>query len=282
MADQGDPSSRPGQKKQGTAVVRAIFAADGFAIGPLTDTLGPVQPPHALRAPLLSAAGFRHAFFTRLGGVSPAPFDSLNFAVHVGDEARLVAHNLAIAADDLGVEPDRILYLQQVHGTTCHVVAPPFHHDETWKLEGDAVIARDGTVACGVRVADCAPVLIADPASGLAAAVHSGWRGTEQNIIGHVVRALRDMGSLSRDLVAAVGPHIERCCFETGHDVAARLSRVSPVADILHLGPGGRPHVDLRRMLHAQLLEAGLGHGQIDHVRGCTTCQPDQIGRAHV
>jgi hypothetical protein len=237
----------------------------------------PVQPLHPLRAPLLVAAGFRHAFFTRRGGVSPAPFDSLNFAVHVGDDAGLVARNLAIAAQDLGVEPDRILYLQQVHGTTCHVVAPPFHHDETWKLEGDAVIAHDGTVACGVRVADCAPVLIADRCSGLAAAVHSGWRGTEQDIVGHVVRKLREMGSHPRDLVAAVGPHIERCCFETGHDVAAHLSRVSPVGDILHLGSGGRPHVDLRRILHAQLLEAGLGHEQVDHVRGCTMCEPDRF-----
>jgi hypothetical protein len=194
----------------------------------------------------------------------------------VGDDPELVARNFEAAAEELHVQPEKILFLQQVHGTTSHVVAPPFHREQTIQLQGDAVVARDASVACAVRVADCAPILIADRISGAVAAIHSGWRGTEQNIVGHVTIFLKKFahshGYRGTDLLAAVGPHIETCCFEVGHDVAAQLSRCSPVADILHLGPKGRPHVDLRRILHAQLIEAGVPHEQIDHVRGCTLC----------
>ena len=243
----------------------------------VADTLIAVHSPLALRSPRRSAAGFRHAFFTRLGGFSLPPFHSLNFASHVGDDPASVARNLSIAAKDLNVDAQRILFLKQVHGIVTHLAAPPLSLDETEKWQGDALIAREPSIACGVRIADCAPILMADPVSGFVAAIHSGWRGTEQNITGHVIDTLRDHGCHAHHLIAAVGPHIERCCFETGHDVAARLSRASPVHDVLHLGPRGRPHVDLRRILHAQLLQAGVRPNQIDHVRGCTVCDSERF-----
>lgn len=234
--------------------------------------IGTVDQPRALHAHRLTEAGFSHAFFTRCGGASDEPFDSLNFSIDVGDAPERVTRNLALAAEELGVDPDRILFLQQVHGTTTHAVAPPFDRRETVALQGDAVVARDPSVACSVRVADCAPILLADRVTGTVAAVHSGWRGTQQNIVAHVVRFLREYAGRSLDLVAAVGPHIEPCCFEVGHDVAAQLSHASPVADTVLMGPRGRPHVDLRRILHAQLIEVGVRHEQIEHVRGCTVC----------
>jgi len=218
----------------------------------------------------LSSAGFDHAFFTRCGGFSLPPFDSLNFSIHVGDHPDAVGKNFAVAANVLDVPPDRILFLRQVHGTTTHLVAPSDNRDRTSLVEGDAIMADDPSVACSVRIADCAPVLLADVAHGTVAAVHSGWRGTEQNIVAHTLRIMH--ARAANTTLAAVGPHIERCCFEVGHDVAARLARTSPVADVVHVGPRGRPHVDLRRILHAQLLEAGVSPNHIEHVRGCTMC----------
>lgn len=228
----------------------------------------------ALRSALLTRAGFRHAFFTRQGGVSKPPFDALNFSVNVGDEPAAVNTNLTLAGLHIGVDPNRILFVSQVHGTTAHAVAPPFDRETTLHLQGDAVVARDPSVACGVRIADCAPILIADPHSGAVAAVHSGWRGTQQNIVAHALRFLRAYVDAPIDPIVAVGPHIEPCCFEVGHDVAQLLARSSPVADTVSVGRQGRPHVDLRRIIHAQLLEAGVQHESIDHVRGCTVCHP--------
>lgn len=236
-----------------------------------------MQPIPALRARRLIDAGFSHAFFTRQGGASSEPFDSLNFSIDVGDDPEKVDENLAVAGRELGVDPARILFLRQVHGTTVHAVAPPHERSDTLSLQGDAVAAQDACVACGVRVADCAPVLLADRSSGTVAAVHSGWRGTQQNVVRHTVRFLREYVDTPLDLVAAVGPHIETCCFEVGHDVAALLSRASPVADTVRIGPRGRPHVDLRRILHAQLIEAGVRHDDIEHVRGCTVCQKNHF-----
>ena len=245
--------------------------------------LSRVQPSHALRSQLLAASGFRHAFFTRNGGASIAPFDSLNFATHLGESPTHVAENFAIAAEDLGVKPEHILCVRQVHGTCSHVVTSNMVQDDAHKLDGDAVIAHESNVACGVRVADCAPILIADRQQGRVAAVHAGWRGTEQNIVGNVVRVLQAMGCNKRDLIAAVGPHIEVCCFETGPDVAARLSRMGPANCVvsvasnhldmnLHADSNANLHVSLRSILNAQLIDAGIVQEQIDHIGGCTMC----------
>ena len=209
--------------------------------------------------------------------MSCAPFDTLNVATHVGDDPERVAQNLATAATILGVSKDHILFLSQVHGTTFHVAQAPFDHFASMAMEGDAVIADDPSVACAVRVADCVPILLADLRTGSAAAVHSGWRGTERNIAGCVVRAMEHRGSKSSDIVAAIGPHIEVCCFETGSDIALRLGACSTASDVVREVPGKGPHVDLRSIIHAQLVEAGVAPGGIDHVRGCTVCDVDRF-----
>lgn len=230
--------------------------------------------PRIIDSPLLSASGFRHAFFSRLGGVSDPPFDSLNFSVSVGDQEPDVAENLARAANDLRCAPELVVYLNQVHGLDCHTVLAPEDAPRVRALSGDAVLSNHPLVACAVRTADCAPILIGDLRSGAVAAVHSGWRGTLQNIAAAALQALERLAGAPIDPVVAVGPHIEPCCFEVGHDVAASLLDASPDPDILRPGSGDRPHVDLRRMIHAQLIAAGVPHQRIDHVRGCTVCEP--------
>lgn len=236
-----------------------------------------VSSSRFLLSPLLSSAGFRHAFFTRSGGVSAAPFDSLSFSVSVGDEPAAVQRNLAIAAADLGVDPGHIFYLDQVHSA---LVLPATRHDDAAsfrKVQGDAVVSADPTVACGARTADCAPVLVADRISGAAVAIHSGWKSTAQDIVAAGVNALRDLAAGRVDLIAAIGPHIEACCFEVGDDVAAVLAAASPDHDVVAPGPRGRPHVDLRRVIRAQLLRAGVAAGAIDDVRGCSVCDRERF-----
>ena len=235
-----------------------------------------------LTSGLLTGAGFRHAFFTRRGGVSRAPWGTLNFAASTGDDPAAVAENLARAARALGVAPERVYFLSQVHGCDVKVLWGDERRDEVIRAIGDVTASAAPGVACGVRTADCVPVLVGDPRSGAVTAIHSGWRGTVSNVVASGVAALRALAGPGAELVAAVGPHIERCCFEVGEDVALDLARCSAAGEApvlegpaVEAGAPPKKRVDLRRIVRAQL--EALGVGAIDDVRGCTYCDAERF-----
>ena len=219
---------------------------------------------------LLDAAGFRHAFFTRRGGVSTGPYATLNFSVAVGDRPENVARNLERAAHVLGVPVDRIYFLSQVHGADCLVVQGDEPRDDVIRCQGDALVSRTAGVACCVRVADCVPILVGDRGTGGALAIHAGWRGMVRGVIGAGVAKLREVAGASSDLVAAIGPHISVEAFEVSEDVAAALLDASPDPNVVDNDRGDKPHVDLRRIARAQLRRAGIDDAAIDDVLGCT------------
>lgn len=233
--------------------------------------------PPALTSPLLERAGFRHAFFTREGGVSQPPWDSLNFAASTGDDPAAVRENLARAAQVLGVATERVYLLSQVHGTAHRVLTGDESWDEVVRSVGDITLSLTRDLAVGVRTADCAPVLIADRRSGAVAAIHSGWRGTVANVVRAGVRALCDLAGGAVDLCAAIGPHIERCCFEVGPEVADELARASTAGRAAVI-EADRPCVDLRRILRAQLEAEGVLAEAIDDVLACTVCARSPSG----
>lgn len=228
----------------------------------------------ALTSPRLAAAGFRHAFFTRGGGVSAAPFATLNFFSGSGDDPAAVAENLARAAAALAVSPERVYFLSQVHGVDVRVIAGDEAREEVLHEQGDITLSRAAGVACGVRIADCAPVLLADRESGAVAAVHSGWRGTVEGAAVAGVTALRALVGQEGDVVAAIGPHIGACCFEVGDDVAQIIAERSGLGETVVDRSRPRPHVDLRRVIAHQLEAAGV---EVDHVAGCTVCDADRF-----
>lgn len=234
----------------------------------------------AIESQLLADAGFSHAFFTRRGGVSVAPWDTLSFAVSTGDDPAAVRENLRRAAHHLGIPASRLYFLSQVHGVDARELTGDEDRDEIVREVGDITLSRVPGVGCGVRSADCATILVADRHSGAVAAVHSGWRGTVRRVVVEAVRALRALAGPRADLIAAIGPHIEACCFEVGDDVAAELSACSSAgaAAVVRDGvSGARPRVDLRRVLRAQLAEAGLVGTSVDDVKGCTRCDRDRF-----
>jgi YfiH family protein len=246
---------------------------------PETSETHPGSPgPEALQAPLLRAAGFAHAFFTRRGGVSEGPYASLHFAVATGDTPENVRANVERAGRVLGVEPGHVLYLSQVHGDVVVEVTEANDREATIYQEGDAMVARAGQrVACGVRSADCGTLLMADARSGAVCAIHAGWRGTVKGIVAAGVARLRELAG-GAEIVAAIGPHIERCCFEVGEDVAAELAGCSALGEAaVSQRAGGKAHVDLRAILRAQLVAAGVDDARIDDVRGCTVCDPERF-----
>jgi YfiH family protein len=258
----------------------------------------------ALVSPLLIEAGFAHAFFTRRGGVSRSPWDSLSFSVAQGDDPAAVRENRRRAAQRLGVEERALYYLSQVHGTAALVLNGGEEPDDVVRVVGDITLSRTPRVACGVRSADCVPVLLGDRHTGAVAAVHSGWKGTTLRaaIIG--VERLRELSGGPGDIVAAIGPCISACCFEVGEDVAAELAQASSAGDTAVRrdasrefertrardaaptrevergraadpdGPAHKPRVDLRRIVRAQLVEIGVHTGSIEDVPGCTACDP--------
>lgn len=221
---------------------------------------------------LLTTAGFKHAFFTRLGGVSKFPLDSLNVAARVtGDDPLAVQENLLRCAATLGVGLEKLYLLSQVHGTNAVLLDGSERHDEVLLREGDITASTVPDIACGVRSADCVCILLGDRSSGAVTAVHSGWVGTVANAVGAGVRVLRSLAPRA-DIVAAIGPHIEQCCFEVDDDVAQRLADASNLGTSIVDRSRAKPHVNLRRIIRAQLVAAGVDDASIDDVGGCTVC----------
>ena len=229
---------------------------------------------HFLSSELLTREGFRHAFFTREGGASRGPFESLSFSESVGDEPEHVRENLARAAGELGVEPASIYYLSQVHGSIVHRLRGGELRLEVARMEGDALVSNVPGLACGVRSADCVPVLLADLRSGAVAAAHAGWRGCVAGVVESALGALRGLAGAQAEVVAAIGPHISLRAFEVSDEVAAELQAASP-DPVVDRSFGAKPHVDLRRLVRAKLRAQGLGDARIDDVLGCTLSEPE-------
>jgi YfiH family protein len=233
--------------------------------------------PQFLASPLLDDAGFPHAFFTRLGGVSGGPFTSLNFSFTVGDEPEAVRMNLQRAAETLGVTPDRLYYLSQVHGRTVVTLDGSEPAGDVRAIEGDAVVSRPGNHAVAVRVADCVPVLLGDPTTRVVAAVHAGWRGVVANVVQAAVVAMEGAGASAAGLLAAIGPHLSVDAFEVGEEVAGELAQAAGTDDVVARASGRKPHVSLLRVVAHQLVAAGLHPDRVDFVGGCTHSDPTRF-----
>jgi len=225
-----------------------------------------------LESALLREAGFRHAFFTRNGGVSTGAYASLSFSVAAGDTPEHVQANIARAAQELAVAPAKIHFLSQVHGKTTLVLSGDEDQRQLIEREGDALVSRARGVACAVRSADCVPVLLADRKSGAIGAAHAGWRGAVQGIVTSAVTALRQLAP-DADVIAAIGPHISAAAFEVSDDVAEAILAASRDPQIVDRSRK-KPHIDLRRMLRAELRSLGLENSAIDDVFGCTVLEP--------
>lgn len=229
-----------------------------------------IQP---LRSSLLSDAGFKHAFFSREGGVSSGVFDSLNFATGSGDSPENLKTNLKRVGAELGVSGEQIYFLTQVHGVDHYLADGEESQAAVLAKEGDIVLTQKADIAAAIRTADCVPVLLACRKTGWVAACHSGWQGCEKGAAIQAVSDLRSQGAT--DLIAAIGPHISAASFEVDEDVAERLTAASPEKDIVDR-TGERPHVDLRKMVRSQLLSAGLLNADIDDVAGCTVIEEER------
>ena len=188
--------------------------------------------PPFLTSPLLTAAGVRHAFFTREGGVSKELYESLNCGPGSKDDPAAVAENRRRAAEALGLEPAELFTAYQVHSASA--VSAPWPGD---RPQADAVVVTGPGVGASVLTADCAPILMADVAARVVAAVHAGWRGALDGVIEDALRLMAEHGAQPGRVIAAVGPVIGPASYEVGEDFEARFRDGDPVSRS-RLAPG--------------------------------------------
>lgn len=236
-----------------------------------------LMPLLFINSPLLPIP---HGFSTRRGGVSSGPYQSLNLGFSVGDSRENVLENLARVAAAVGVSVATLTTASQVHGNRVLEVSSPVGDPPPLtplppRGEADALWTSDSQLAVAVKTADCVPVLLADPTHRRVAAVHSGWRGTEAEVVRCTVEALLQKGSRADQLVAAIGPSIGACCYAVSPELAARFSRKFGT-DVIRTAEG-KPHLNLARAIQRTLLEVGLRPEHIDLLPQCTSCNPEEF-----
>lgn len=218
-----------------------------------------------------------HAVFTRRGGLSPAPWDSLNVGGTVGDERARVRANRDRSLRALGRSPESLFDVWQVHSADVVLAnAPHPRGDNPPEFKADAIITDNPDVTLFMRFADCAPILLYDPHKRAVGLVHAGWLGTVRRAAGETVKAMQAaFGTRPADVLAVIGPSIGPDHYEVGADVETQVRHAFGKAaeSLLHRNHGPKPHFDLWAANELVLRQAGVE--QI-HVAGlCTACHPE-------
>lgn len=214
------------------------------------------------------ADGVRAAITDRRGGVSAAPYTGRNLGGMVGDDPGAVRRNRDATAAELGLDPARVVYMRQVHGTDVAHVTGPFGAEPP---PLDAIFTDRPGVGLGVLVADCAPVLLADPAAGVVGAAHSGRAGTVAGVVPALVAAMAGRGADPGRMVALIGPLACGRCYEVPAELCDEVSAALPAAR--STTAHGTPALDLRAGVTAQLAASGVA--AVRHDARCTIESPE-------
>ncbi len=205
--------------------------------------------------------------FTGRGGdpTDDRRFGTDNLGLHVGDDEAAVLATRGRLADRVGVAPERLFLADQVHGTDVAVADAPWHSGGP---SADVVVTRTPGTAVAVMVADCVPVLLADPSAGVVAVAHAGRQGMAAGVVPSALAAMRDLGA--RDVRAVVGPSVCARCYEVPAELRDRVAAVVPVA--ASVSGTGTPSIDVAAGVLHQLHSEGV---PVELVRGCTVERPD-------
>ncbi len=203
-----------------------------------------------------------HGITTRHGGTSPAPFASLNLSTHVGDDAANVEENIERVRRALELPRGAIVDARQAQADR---VARVTRAERGTRLSGvDGLITNEPGIPLLLRFADCAPILLYDPARRAIGVAHAGWRGAVAKVLTNTVNAMRDaFGTAPRELIACIGPSIGPCCYEIGADVQERARRAFPDAPAVLVQNKGAVHLDLWHANAAQLRALGVEQIQV-------------------
>lgn len=212
----------------------------------------------------------KHGIFTRQGGVSVAPYDSLNLGGTVGDEPEAVRRNHAIMHETLGLDPTRSVTTWLIHGVDVVYVNGP-RDDRHWFAKADAMITDRPNTPLVMRFADCTPLYFHDPVRGAIGMAHAGWRGTVHGMAARTVQAMVErFGSHPADIRAGIGPAIGPDHYQVGEEVVeAAHAYFGSDAPIIRRDPvDGTAYLDLWTANRLDLQRAGVE--QVEVAELCT------------
>lgn len=224
---------------------------------------------------LNTAPRCRHGFFSKQGGVSTGIYTGLNCGPGSDDNAQNVRANRAAVARHLGVDPDNLLNLYQIHSANV-VIA-----DKPWALgqapKADALVTKQSGLALSILTADCTPVLFCDSDAHVIAATHAGWKGALSGVIAATIDTMESLGARRGNILAAIGPCITQPNYEVGPEFLDRFTSTDPTyARFFTASPkpdSDRSHFDLPGFVHQCLADAGIT--SIDNNAVCTYAHSD-------
>jgi YfiH family protein len=215
------------------------------------------------------------AIFTRQGGTSHKPFDSLNLGSSVGDDPRRVSQNFHRACRVVETTPEQTVACHLTHSADVFVV----DHRNRQRVMGygDSLVTGTPGIYLAMRFGDCTPLIFFDPVRGATGLAHAGWRGTMKNVAGTTVEAMvEQLGCWPENIVAVIGPAIGPCCYEVGPDVMVEAERSFREPGTLFSrrnGRADRAHFNMWEANRRQL--AACGVAQIIQPEMCTACHTD-------
>jgi YfiH family protein len=214
----------------------------------------------------------RHGFFTRKGGASSGIFAGLNCGTGSTDLAEIVAINRARVAHAMGVAPEALVTVHQVHSADAVLITTP----PALRPRADAMVTATPGIALAVLTADCQPVLFADPQAGVIGAAHAGWRGARDGVLEATIDAMEALGAERRNIAAVVGPCISQNAYEVGQEFFETFTDDDPDSRRFFVnGAGDRMLFNLPAYGLHRLRGAGVGHAE--WTQHCTYAEPQRF-----
>ncbi len=232
--------------------------ADGAKLGG-PDEIEARNAPSAVKAASLESGGVAHGFFLRTGGVSEGIFASLNCGRGSGDARERVEENRRRAADTLGIPSAALIGPHQSHSAKAVVVHTPWEASDA--PQADAIVTNTPNLAVSVLTADCVPLLMADAAGGVVAAVHAGWKGAKSGIVESAIEAMESLGAHVSRIAVAIGPAISQAAYEVGPEFkAAFIAGCVGNETYFSEARAGHIHFNLPGYVQDKLKSLGIAH----------------------
>lgn len=229
--------------------------------------------------PLLEQSGAKTAFTTKHGGVSEGHLATMNMSFTRGDDRANVVENYRRLARAMGVEESGYAFSYQIHTDIVREVQDAdmglSEFDDKTLFQADALITNRPGVTLVKHSADCTIVYLYDPVRKAIGLVHSGWRSTVLDIVGKTIVRMRDLyGCDPKDMLTALAPCIQGCCFEVGTEVSDQFEELFPGQNTVSYDYT-KPHVDLVKALTLQLQKSGILADHIASAGLCTSCDTE-------
>jgi polyphenol oxidase len=234
--------------------------------------------PYFACSALENISGLHHGFSTRHGGVSSISESSFDLGQAPWAVTEITRDNRRRFISALHLEEMALATLHQVHSGNFIIIREK--NGQGNPSEGDALITQVKKVALAVMVADCLPVLVADPVARVIAAIHAGWKGILAHVVEETIAGMKNsLGVRESDLIVAIGPGIRTCCFEVGREVVDLFKKY-------YCGESfAKPHpdhpekwlLDLRAALDVQFAASGINKKNVHDLEACTCCNTEEF-----